>query len=73
MTAECVTIYVKEACPYSQALIHKLEQDGVDYVRYDVDRDGARLQEMLALNGGQRAVPTVVWPDRGVEVGFHGQ
>ncbi len=72
MTAKSVTVYMKESCPYSRGLIRKLEHDGVDYVRHDVDRDAARLAEMLALNGGRRAVPTVVWPDKGVEVGFHG-
>jgi mycoredoxin len=73
MIAECVTVYMKESCPYSQGLIRKLEHDGVDYVRYEVDKDPVRLEEMLSLNGGRRVVPTVVWPDKSVEVGFHGQ
>ena len=73
MMVECVTVYMKESCPYSRGLIRKLEHDGVDYVRYDVGDDPVRLEEMLSLNGGRRAVPTVVWPDRGVEVGFHDQ
>jgi hypothetical protein len=37
-----------------------------------VQRDAARLAEMLALNGGRRAVPTIIWPEKGVEVGFRG-
>jgi len=69
---EPVKVYMKETCPYSQGLIRKLEHDGVDYVKYDVKQDAARLEEMLALNGGRRVVPTTVWPERGVEVGFHG-
>lgn len=72
MITKSVTVYVKESCPYSRGLIRKLEHDGVDYVRYDVDRDAARLAEMLAINGGRRAVPTIVWPNKGVDVGFHG-
>lgn len=67
-----VEVYMKATCPYSRALMHKLEHDGTPYVAYDVKQDPARLQEMLTLNGGRRAVPTVVWPDKGVEVGFHG-
>lgn len=67
-----VEVYIKEACPYSRGLIRKLEDDGVDYVKYDVEQDPARLEEMLALNEGQGAVPTIVWSDRSVEVGFHG-
>ena len=67
----CVTVYMKESCPYSRELIRKLEHDGTPYVAYDVKQDPARLEEMLTLNGGQRAVPTAVWPDRGVVIGFH--
>ena len=69
---EPVHVYLKETCPYSRALIRKLEHDDVPYVAHDVLKDPARLREMLALNGGRRAVPTIVWPDEGVEVGFRG-
>ncbi|HIQ04524.1 MAG TPA: glutaredoxin family protein [Anaerolineae bacterium] len=67
-----VEIYSKEGCPYTGGLKRKLEHDGLAYVAYDVLREPARMQEMLLLNGGRRAVPTIVWPDKGVEVGFHG-
>jgi glutaredoxin len=68
-----VQIYIKAMCSYSQALMHKLERDGAAYVAYDVEQDPARLEEMLVLNGGQRAVLTAVWPENGVEVRFHGR
>ena len=67
-----VEIYTREGCPYTQALKRKLEHDGLSYVTHDVLKDPARMQEMLALNGQRREVPTIVWPDKGVEVGFHG-
>lgn len=70
--SEPVKVFVKETCPYSRALIRKLEHDGVEYVKYDVEQNTVGLDEMLALNGGQRAVPTIVWPEKGVEVGFQG-
>jgi glutaredoxin len=69
---ETTTLYVKQTCPYSRGLVRKLEHDCVSYVTYDVEKDPTRLQEMLALNGGRRAVPTIVWPDGSVEVGFRG-
>jgi hypothetical protein len=53
-------------------LKRKLENDGLSYVTYDVLEDSTWMQEMLALNGRRRKVPTIVWPDKGVEVGFHG-
>lgn len=67
-----VEIYTKEGCPYTWALKRKLEHDGLSYVTQDVLTDPTRMQEMLALNGQRREVPTIVWPDKGVEVGFHG-
>jgi len=70
--AELVQVYLKDTCPYSRALIRKLEHDGTPYAAHDVLKEPARLREMLALNGGRRAVPTIVWPDENVEVGFRG-
>ena len=67
-----VEIYSKEGCPYSRALKRRLDHDGVTYVEYDVLKDQAKLYEMLLLNGDQWKVPTIVWPDKGVEIGFHG-
>ena len=67
-----VKIYTKEGCPYSRALKRKLDHDGITYVEYDVLKDQAKLYEMLLLNGDQWKVPTIVWSDKGVEIGFHG-
>ena len=67
-----VEIYTNEGCPYTRGLIRRLKHDGLFYITYDVLKDPIRMQEMLALNGQRRAVPTIVWPDRGIEVGFHG-
>ena len=44
-----------------------LEERGVDYVWVDVEKKGAR-EEMLRLNGGDRRVPTILFPDGGVLV-----
>lgn len=70
--AESIEVYGKRGCPYTRALLRKLERDERDYVSYDVEQEPRRLQEMLMLNGGRGEVPTIVWPDKGVEVGFHG-
>ncbi len=67
-----VEIYTKEGCPYTRGLKRKLEHDGLSYVTYDVLEDPTQMQEMLALNGQRREVPTIVWPGKGVKVGFHG-
>lgn len=66
-----VEIFTKPGCPYSRALKRKLEHDGTPYVEYNVQKDAAALQRMLALNGGQRNVPTILMGEE-VIVGFHG-
>ena len=35
----------------------------VDYEQIDIDRDPAAVDIVLALNGGYRTVPTIVFPD----------
>ena len=36
---ECVQVYTKQGCPYTQGLIRKLEHNGLPYIRYDVLKD----------------------------------
>jgi mycoredoxin len=64
-------IFTKPGCPYCRALKRKLEREGTAFVEHDVQSDPAALQRMLALNGGQRKVPTLVLGEK-VTVGFHG-
>lgn len=70
--SEPIKVYSKRGCPHTRALLRKLDNENRSYVSYEVDREPRRLQEMLMLNGGRGEVPTIVWPDKGVEVGFHG-
>lgn len=70
--SEAIEVYGTRACPYTRALLRKLDHEGREYVSYYVDTNPRLLQEMLMLNGGRGEVPTIVWPDKGVEVGFHG-
>jgi glutaredoxin len=64
-------IFSKPGCPYCRALKRKLKRDGTAFVEHDVQSHPAALRRMLALNGGQRKVPTVVSGEK-VTVGFHG-
>lgn len=66
-----VTIYGKDSCPYTQAARDDYAKRGiaVDYI--NVKKDAARLQQMLALSKGRRAVPVI--DDNGtVTIGFGG-
>jgi mycoredoxin len=66
-----VTIYTKPGCPHCAAAKEDLRRRGVPYAERNVLADPDGLQEMLALNGGRRSVPTLV-EGRRVTVGFDG-
>ena len=40
-----------------------LEGAGVDYEEIDLDSDPAAVPTVLAINGGYRTVPTILFPD----------
>ena len=56
-------VYSTSWCPFSQRLIHDLDRAGIAYYEIDVDRDEAAAEVVRSLNGGNRTVPTVVFPD----------
>jgi glutaredoxin len=65
------TIYTKPGCPYCAAAKDDLQRRGVRYTEHNVQADPDALRAMLARNGGQRQVPTLVEDGR-VTVGFGG-
>ena len=66
-----VEVFTKPGCPYCVGLKQRLAKDGTPYIEHDVYADGAALQRMLILNGGQRRVPTMVQGEQ-ITVGYHG-
>ncbi len=40
-----------------------LEAEGIAYAYVDIDADSAAADTVIALNGGNRSVPTILWPD----------
>jgi glutaredoxin len=71
MSARSVWIYGKEGCPYTAAAREDYGQRGYQVEYFDVKKDIERLNEMLARNGDDRRVPTIVENDR-VIIGFGG-
>jgi glutaredoxin 3 len=45
----------------------------VDFVEYDVEKDGDAYERMLALTGGNRTVPVIVEEGKPIQVGWMGQ
>lgn len=58
------TVYLTTWCPYCKALLSDLAHYGVDFDQVDVDLDDEAAALVSRLNGGERIVPTVVYPDR---------
>ena len=58
-----VTMYSTPWCGYCRRLKVQLDQEGIRYSEIDVDRDHTAAEYVKAVNGGNRTVPTVVFPD----------
>jgi mycoredoxin len=58
-----VTMYSTPWCGYCRRLKVQLDREGIRYDEIDVDRDPAAAGFVTSVNGGNRTVPTVVFPD----------
>ena len=67
-----VTIFGKDACPYTRAAVDDHVRRGVPVVYVNVKRDAADMQRMLRHSAGQRRVPVIVSDDGQVTIGFGG-
>jgi glutaredoxin 3 len=60
-----VIIYSKDNCPYCDWAKQLLEAKKIDYSEIRVDRDNAKLEEMVRLSG-RRTVPQIFINDEAV-------
>lgn len=67
-----VTIYGKDACPYTQAALDDHRRRGLEFEYVNVKKSAADLDRMLQASGGQRKVPVIVGADGRVTIGFGG-
>ncbi len=61
MTA--LTMYSTPWCGYCHRLGRQLEREGVPFEVVDVEQDRSAAEYVMSVNGGNRTVPTVVFPD----------
>ncbi len=71
VTTPALIVYTRPDCSYSDALVHDLDKDGVDYEQIDLEEHPERIPEMERLTGGERITPVMVEGDL-VIVGYHG-
>jgi mycoredoxin len=50
-------------CGYCRRLKSQMEREGIPYVEVDIERDPQAADLVMAVNGGNQTVPTVVFPD----------
>lgn len=58
-----VTMYTTDWCGYCVRLKHGLEREGIAYDEVNIERVPDAADVVMAVNGGNRTVPTVVFPD----------
>lgn len=64
MVAEsALTMYTTSWCGYCVRLKKMLDRQGISYAEVNIEQDEAAAEFVMSVNGGNRTVPTVVFPD----------
>ena len=61
--AAAVTMYTTTWCGYCVRLKKLMQREGIDYAEVDIEVDETAADVVMAANGGNRTVPTLVFPD----------
>lgn len=58
-----LTMYSTSWCGYCHRLASQLDREGIGYTTVDIENDTAAARYVMSVNGGNRTVPTVQFPD----------
>jgi mycoredoxin len=58
-----LTMYSTNWCGYCYRLMSQLDRESIGYKIVDIERDPAAAEYVMSVNGGNRTVPTVQFPD----------
>jgi mycoredoxin len=61
--AVTLTMYTTDWCGYCVRLKHGLEREGIAFDEVNIERVPDAAELVMQVNGGNRTVPTVVFPD----------
>jgi mycoredoxin len=61
--ATVLTMYTTAWCGYCMRLKRLLDREGIGYVEVNIEQDPAAAEYVTGVNGGNRTVPTVQFPD----------
>jgi mycoredoxin len=58
-----MTMYTTSWCGFCRRLKSQLDREGIGYEEIDIERTAGAADIVMQVNGGDRTVPTVVYPD----------
>jgi mycoredoxin len=58
-----LTMYSTTWCGYCMRLKRMLDREGIAYAEVNIEEDPEAAAFVMRVNGGNRTVPTVVFPD----------
>jgi mycoredoxin len=58
-----LTMYTTDWCGFCARLKFGLEREGITYSEVNIERQPDAAEVVMSVNGGNRTVPTVVFPD----------
>lgn len=58
-----LTMYSTSWCGYCRRLKRMLDREGIAYAEVNIEEDPEAAELVMRVNGGNRTVPTVVFPD----------
>lgn len=58
-----LTMYTTDWCGYCVRLKHGLDREGIAYDEVNIERVPDAAELVMHVNGGNRTVPTLVFPD----------
>jgi mycoredoxin len=61
--ATAVTMYTTTWCGYCFRLKKLMQREGIQFAEVDIETDAKAAEVVMSANGGNRTVPTLVFPD----------
>jgi len=58
-----LTMYTTTWCGYCSRLKAMLQREGIEYQEVNIESDDHAAELVMSVNGGNRTVPTVVFPN----------
>jgi len=58
-----VTMFTTQWCGYCVRLKKLMQREGIDFAEVDIEHDATAADLVMQANGGNRTVPTLLFPD----------